>query len=240
LGWKDVSLKTILESKYATRIFIDNEANLATLGEFYFGAAEKHDDVLYLSAGVGLGGGIIRDGHLFRGVGGMAGEFGHITMDPDGEICGCGNRGCWETQVSLRALYRYINLLIEEGNQSVLSEWTYGNNSKLDIDLIIKAAQENDPIALIALQKVGHYLGIGIASCVNSLNPGIIVFGGYMSLAWEFLEPVIQDEMAKRALFWNRTGTRVVLAKHGKDACVMGGIAAVYQAILSQPNGNLN
>ncbi len=235
LNWKDVPLKEILEKEFHARVFVDNEANLATLGEYYFGSAYQHDDVLYLSAGVGLGGGILRDGHLLRGVDGMAGEFGHITMDPDGELCGCGNHGCWETQVSQKALYRYVKQALTPTSASILQN----NHEPLNVDTIVKAARTGDKIALDSLDRVGHYLGIGIASCINALNPGIVVFGGIMSSAWEFLEPVIKQELRDRALYWNMAGTSVVLANHGNNACVMGGIATVYQAILSEPNGNL-
>lgn len=235
LNWKDVPLKEILEKEFHARVFVDNEANLATLGEYYFGSAYQHDDVLYLSAGVGLGGGILRDGHLLRGVDGMAGEFGHITMDPDGELCGCGNHGCWETQVSQKALYRYVKQALTPTSASILQN----NHEPLNVDTIVKAARTGDKIALDLLDRVGHYLGIGIASCINALNPGIVVFGGIMSSAWEFLEPVIKQELRDRALYWNMAGTSVVLANHGNNACVMGGIATVYQAILSEPNGNL-
>lgn len=238
LNWKEVPLKEILESEFHAPVFVDNEANLATLGEYYFGAAYQHDDVLYLSAGVGLGGGILRDGHLLRGVDGMAGEFGHITMDPNGELCGCGNHGCWETQVSQRALYRYVIQALTPGTKSVLSDLAQHDLSKLNVAMIVNAARNGDKVALDSLENVGRYLGIGIASCINALNPGIVVFGGIMSVAWEFLEPVIKQELGKRALYWNIAGTQVVLANHGNNACVMGGIATVYQAILSQPNGS--
>ncbi len=235
LKWKDIPLKQVLTSDFSAPVFIDNEANLATYGEYYFGAAAQHPDVLYLSAGVGLGGGILHNTQLLRGVNGMAGELGHFTMMPDGELCGCGNRGCWETLVSLRALFRYVEAALKVQTGSVLWDWTHGDLSQLSLDLIIAAAREGDPAALASLEKIGQFLGIGIASFINALNPDIVVFGGIMSDAWEFLEPVVDSEILKRALPWNRKGTRVVLAQHGNNACLMGGIATVFQAIISQP-----
>ena len=110
-----------------------------------------------------------------------------------------------------------------------------GRFKGLNLDLIIAAARQGDPAALESLEKVGRSLGIGIASFINALNPDIVVFGGIMSDAWEFLEPVVDSEIQKRALPWNRKGTRVVLAQHGNNACLMGGIATVFQAIISQP-----
>lgn len=237
LKWQGIQLKKLLASEFNVPIFIDNEANLATYGEYYFGSAYQHPDILFLSAGVGLGGGILHDAQLLRGVNNMAGELGHITMQPDGEICGCGNRGCWETLVSQRALYRYIREGLEPNNNSVLCQLTGGNLDELNLDMIVSAARSGDQVAVNALEKVGRYLGIGIASLINSLNPDLIVFGGIMSCAWEFLEPVVTSEINTRALFWNRKNTNVVLAKHGIDACVMGGVATVYQTIIAQPTG---
>ena len=240
LGWRDIPLKNKLQEFIEVPVLVDNEANLAALGEFYFGAGYQHNDVLYLSAGVGLGGGIIRDGHLFRGEGGMAGEFGHITMDPEGELCGCGNRGCWETQVSLKALNRLVARSLQESVDSILLQQINGDSSKLDISLIVRAAKNGDRLAADSLNAIGRTLGIGIASCINSLNPGVVVFGGYMSQAWEFLEPAILKELDSRALYWSRKNTRVVLARHGKNACVMGGAAAVHQAVLANPLAAVN
>jgi glucokinase-like ROK family protein len=235
LKWRDVELKKYLSSIYPVPIIIDNEANLATFGEYYFGSAYQYPDVLYLSAGIGLGGGIIHDSELLRGVNGMAGELGHITMLPDGELCGCGNKGCWETLVSLRALYRYVQEQFATDKTSELWKKTGGNSNELTVEMIVSAAEKGDRIAIVALTKVGRYLGIGIASLINSLNPAIVVFGGIMSSAWKFLEPVVLSEIKNRTLFWNRENTEIVLAKHGSDACVIGGIASIYQATISKP-----
>jgi len=236
LGWKDLPIRAILQKSFKVPLFVDNEANIAALGEHYFGAAEGYDEVLYISAGVGLGGGIVHDGHMFSGVTGVGAEFGHMTLDPDGEICKCGNQGCWETQVSQQALFRHIWRRIDQGEVSKLSELTGGRRESLTVPLVVEAAHAGDPVALAALEIIGHHLGIGIASLVNALNPELVVFGGILSLAGEFLMPVIEKEVEQRTLKWNRGAMRLVLAKHGSDACVIGGVAAVYQAILAQPD----
>jgi glucokinase-like ROK family protein len=236
LRWQNVPLRDILHQTFDTRIFVDNEANLATLGEYYFGAAQGYHEVLYVSAGVGLGGGVIHNGQLFNGGTGLAGEFGHMTMDPEGKLCNCGNRGCWETQASQSALFRYVQQAInKEELPGILSEQTEGNLDRLSVSLVVDAAKSNDAVALAALNQVGHYLGIGIASLVNALNPELIVFGGILSLAGEFLLPIIHEQLEQRALRWSETAVEVVLAQHGPDSCVMGGIATIYQSILSHP-----
>lgn len=237
LDWKNVPLGNILHQEFNLPIFVDNEANMAALGEYYFGAAQGYREVLYVSAGVGLGGGIVRDGQLVSGAAGVGGEFGHMTTDPDGELCNCGNRGCWETQVSQLALFRHIRrAIIGEGQPSLLLEMVNGDLDRLTVASIVEAAQAGDSVALKSLKQVGHHLGIGLASLVNALNPDLVVLGGILSLAGEFLLPPIYDELQRRVLLWNESTTQVVLARHGVDACVMGGVAMVYQAILAQPS----
>jgi glucokinase-like ROK family protein len=236
LGWKELPIRSILQEYFNVPLFVDNEANIAALGEHYFGAAQGYDEVLYISAGIGLGGGIVHGGRLFRGVTGVGAEFGHMTLDPDGEVCKCGNQGCWETLVSQQALFRDIWRRIDRGETSRLSEMTGGRRSLLTVPLIVNAARMRDAVALDALEMVGQNLGIGIASLVNGLNPELVVFGGILSLAGEFLMPVIEKEVNRRALKWNRQAMQLVLSKHGFDACVIGGVAAVYQAILAQPD----
>jgi glucokinase-like ROK family protein len=237
LGWRDVPLHTMLEQEgFQAPIFVDNEANMAALGEHYFGAAQSVDEVLYISVGAGLGGGIIRDGRLCRGVSGSAAEFGHMTMIPDGDRCNCGNHGCWETLVSQQALFRTIGQLCAQGRPSVLLDWTAGQLDQLTIGLVVQAAAAGDPVAREALGRIGHWLGIGIASLLNALNPALVVLGGALSEAAAFLLPVVHEEIQARALRWNRETVRVVPATHGSDACVRGGIATVYQHVLAQPN----
>jgi predicted NBD/HSP70 family sugar kinase len=102
--------------------------------------------------------------------------------------------------------------------------------------MIVEAARAGDPVALSALEKIGRDLGIGVASLVNALNPELVVWGGILSLAGEFLMPAATKEFERRALRWNREATEVVLAQHGFDAAAMGGVAAVYETILAQPN----
>jgi glucokinase-like ROK family protein len=237
LGWKDLPVRAILRQAFNAPLFVDNEANIAALGERYFGAAQGYDEIMYISAtGVGLGGGIVHGGRVFSGVTGVGAEFGHMTMDPDGEICMCGNQGCWETQVSQQALFRHVWRFVDQGEISSLSETTDHLRASLTVPLIVEAARAGDTVALDALKIIGRDLGIGIASLVNVLNPDLVVFGGLLSLAGEFLMPVIEKELDRRALKWNREAMKLVLAKHGSDACVMGGVAVVYQAILAQPD----
>jgi glucokinase-like ROK family protein len=237
LGWSDVSLRELLEREFNVPVFVDNEANMAALGETYFGAGQDRDYVLYINIGVGLGGGIVLNGQLLLGAAGFAGEVGHMTMDPNGHPCNCGNRGCWETLVSQRAIFRYIEDAILSGQPSSLAKATGGNFDKLTVSMIVEAAKQGDSVALQALQKTGYWLGIGLANLINALNPDRVVVGGTLSLGHEFLLPIVNEIVAERALRWSRETTEIVIAAHGADACVMGGIATVYRKILSKPTG---
>ena len=238
LGWRDpFPIRAMLQESFPQApLIVDNEANIAALGEHYFGVAQDHDEVLYISAGVGLGGGIVHDGQVFSGVAGVGAEFGHMTMDPGGELCSCGNFGCWETQVSQQALYRQIRKSFEQGETGTLFQLTNGGVDPLTVPMIVDAARAGDAVVLKVLENIGRDLGIGIASLVNALNPELVVCGGILSLAGEFLMPAATREFEQRALRWNRESTKVVLAKHGFDAAAMGGVAAVYETILAQPN----
>jgi glucokinase-like ROK family protein len=240
LDWREVPIKARLARAFPGKnIYVDNEGNLAALGEDLLGAARDHNVVLYISAGVGLGGAIVREGKLARGAAGYAGEFGHMTIDPSPTAvrCHCGNTGCWETLVSQRAVFRHIKEAIEQKRRpSQLSEMTGGDLDALTVKLVVEAARAGDAVARNALDTVGHDLGIGLASLINAFNPDLVVFGGILSLAWdEFLQEPVRAEIGRRALRWNRETTDVVRSKHGLDATLMGGVAQVIQAVLNDP-----
>ncbi len=235
LKWENVPLRSMLSEHCSAPVFVNNEANMAALGEHHFGAAQGYEDVLYISAGIGLGGGFVHRGRLFSGATGVAAEFGHMTMDPAGELCSCGNYGCWETQVSQSALFRLIQRQIQSGKISILRDASLGNLDHLTLPRVLQAARQGDTVTLACLEQVGRSLGIGIASLVNALNPEMVVLGGALSQAGEFLLPVVQEELERRALKWSREASRVVLAQHGANACLMGGVAMVYDSILTQP-----
>lgn len=235
LHWHEVPLRSLLEAEFEFPIYVHNEANLAALGESFFGAARDVRSLLYVSSGVGLGGGIVLDGQLVSGATGLAGEIGHMTLVLDGPQCNCGNRGCWETLVSQEAVFQRVRAAIDRGQHSQLQELTHGDLTRLTIPLVVQAAKRGDHVALAALEETAFYLGVGIANLVNALNPEAVVFGGVLSLASDFLMPTIQRVIQERALRWLAKPLRLLVATHGFDACVMGGVALVYQQVLSRP-----
>lgn len=241
LGWRDVPIGSILRSAFPdVPIFCDNEANMAAISECFFGAAQSgYDEVLYLSVGEGLGGAIVRGGILDRGKSGFAGEFGHITLYPDGDLCNCGNRGCWETRVSISAMFQHIYKAIESGQSSILAPNQANGHTggrPLTVQQVASAAEAGDVVAKNALYTLGRELGVGIASLINAFNPDLVMIGGIITLAGAFILPIIQAEVERRALPWSAKSTEIVFSQHQANACVMGGVALVYQAILTHPS----
>jgi glucokinase-like ROK family protein len=235
LRWTNVPLRLMWSQRFDLPLFIENEANAAALGEYYFGVAQGVDSFIYLSAGIGLGGGIMIDGKLFRGSSGYAGEVGHMTVDPDGDLCGCGKRGCWETKVGPRAVLRRVRKTLADGAPSFINDLAGGNLDNITFDIVVQAAKSNDSVALEALQNVGEYLGIGVVNLINIFNPELIVLGGALSLANEFLMPVIEDTVCRSALKPPCENIQFAASAHGADACVMGAIALVLDDILREP-----
>lgn len=235
LHWRDVPLRQMWTQRFNLSVFVENEANAAALGEYYFGVARDVQSLIYLSAGVGLGGGIIIKGKLFRGSGGYAGEVGHMTMDPNGKPCGCGKRGCWETVVGPRAIVRQVREALETNAESQIRTLVQDDLESIDVDVVVRAAQAGDHVARKALEEVGVQLGIGIANLVNAFNPEMVVLGGALSLASTFLLPVIEETARKHALAQPYDIVKVAASAHGADACVVGAVALVLDEILREP-----
>lgn len=235
LGWTEVPLRALLEASFPFPIHIDNEANLAALGESYFGAARGSDFVLHLSCSVGIGAGLVLNRRLLSGISGLAGEVGHMTLDPNGPPCNCGNHGCWEVYASQWSVLRRVQAAVVAGRPTRLLAATGHDLQKLTIPLIVEAARQGDSVARAALEETGLYLGIGLASLVNAFNPELIVFGGVLSQAHEFVLPAMRAAISQRALRWSAEAAEIVIAEHGADSCVMGGIAAVYYRVLTEP-----
>ncbi len=235
LQWSNVPFRLMWSQRFDLPIFIENEANAAALGEYYFGVARGKDSFIYLSAGIGLGGGVIIDGKLFRGSSGYAGEIGHMTIDPDGELCGCGKRGCWETKVGPRAVLRRVRKILADGAPSMIKDLSGGNLDGIAFNNVVDAAKLGDSVAVEALKDVGKYLGVGVVNLINIFNPELIVLGGALSLAHEFLLPVIENTVCESSLKPPCEHIEFAASGHGSDACVMGTVALVLDDILREP-----
>jgi glucokinase-like ROK family protein len=236
LGWRDVPLCRLWSQRFNLPVFVDNEAKAGALGEYYFGTARGVDDFIYLNAGVGLGAGIMIGGKIFRGSHGYASEVGHILMDPQGELCGCGKRGCWETQVGPRAVIRRFRETLRQGVPSTVLHAAEYNPDNITFETIANAALQGDDAALVAMRVVGESLGAGIANLVNVFNPQMVVLGGELNYASEILLPVVRQVVAANAMELEYKDLQVTASAHGRDGCVMGAAALVLDDILHEPN----
>jgi glucokinase len=199
LAWRDEPLKHLLEEELGLPVVVENDANAAAWGEFTFGAGEDVEDLLMLTIGTGVGGGMVIDGELVRGGFGMGGEVGHITMVPGGVPCGCGNLGCLESYGSGRALVRVSRELAEfdpESGKDLLAR-AGGDPARITGPLVTAAAQEGDPFAVARLAELGDWLGQGVATLTAVLDPNVVVIGGGVSDAGELLLAPIRDSFER-------------------------------------------
>ncbi len=182
------------EARFALPVFVENDPTPAAMGEYYFGIARHVGDFIYLSTAVtGLGGGIVMDGPLYRGSSGYAGEIGHLTLDPHGELCGCGKRGCWETFLDVRRIIAQVRAALATDCEaagpgdgtprapSLLCALAAGRPEQLTFDQIAVAARAGDELALDAMRRVAEALGAGIANLANIFNPRLVVVGGFFA-----------------------------------------------------------
>ncbi len=236
LGWRNVPLRDMWR-RYGVPVIIENEANAAALGEHMIGTAKNVDNFIYLSAGVGLGGGVIIDGKLYGGVGGYAGEIGHMTLVPDGPQCACGNRGCWETFVGPTAILDRVREAAQQGRTPILMSLpdVLGDVRAIRLPHVVEAAARGEEAVRHVLDEVGRYLGIGIANLLNAFNPSMVVLGGVLSLAGPYLLPRARREVEARALSAARSNVEIKLSAFKFDACVMGGASLITREILNDP-----
>ena len=231
LGWRDVPLKAELEARLGFPTFVDNDVNVGTLGEHVFGAGRGVQNVVGIFVGTGIGGGIILQGELFHGASKTAGEIGHIIVKAGGPRCGCGTRGCLEAIASRTAMTKQFRKAIrKKGQKSVLSKLTGGDLEAIRSGVLAKAVGMNDKLTLKVLKKVTKYLGIGIGSIVNFLNPEMIVLGGGVveALDGTFLDN-IRAAAEKYALPNTLDGVKIVQAELGDNSGILGAAALARQ-----------
>ncbi len=225
LGWTDVPLGARLQQalRLGVPVAVANEGDLGALAEHRRGAAIGMDDVLFVSGEVGVGGGIISGGLPLTGSAGFAGEIGHMPVNPGGLPCRCGSTGCWETEVGEGALLALAGLPADAGHPGV--------------DAVLAAASAGSPAAVSALDHVGRWLGIGLAGLVNVFNPQVIVLGGIYGQILPAVLPVIEAEVSRRALPPSRAMVRIVPARLGADAPLLGAAELAFEPLLSDPAG---
>jgi glucokinase len=198
-GWRDVPICRYLEERLGVPTRLENDANAAALGEHVYGAGRGCRHLIYMTVSTGIGGGLIIDGRLYRGATGVAGELGHMTIEPDGPLCGCGNRGCLEALASGTAIAARGEELVAQGGSALLARLAQ-EQGDLTAETVSRAADQGDIACQGIIQRAGYYLGIGLASYVNIFNPEVIIIGGGLTKAGELLLAPARAEMAARAM----------------------------------------
>jgi len=235
-GWDGFHLLAEMEKRLRMPIAIESDANVAVLAEYALGLGKQLgvESLCMLTLGTGVGNGIILDGKLWHGATGMGGEAGHMTIYPDGPVCGCGNKGCLEVCASATAVANAAEQMIGAGKAHGLARLKDGRSALTALDLA-QAARQGDPDALSIYTQTGQALGIGLAGLINILNLPLYVVGGGVADSWDLLAPSLFDELERRSYVYALTapgkpassgmpggGTRVLPAKLGPDAGLLG------------------
>lgn len=224
-GWNGVNLDKELTEILGKRIVLENDANAAAWGEFKFGAGRGRKDLMLLTLGTGVGGGLILDGALFRGAFGIGAELGHLRIVPDGHLCGCGMRGCLEQYASGSALLRHAREAISASPDIARNLLSRGDGTLdgLRGQHITEAAREGDPVALAAFNTLASYLGAGIASLCAVIDPSCIVLGGGVIDAGElFLGPTREAALRLIPFSGKHPYPEIVPAELGNSAGLVG------------------
>lgn len=227
-GWNNLPLKRQLQQAFPVPVYLNNDANLAAIGEWRFGAARGHLDVFYITVSTGIGGGVICGGRLLLGTQGLATEIGHVVIDPNGPLCGCGHRGHIESFASGTAIAHYYQEEQKKGRSASLAP-----QSCPDAKAIAQAANNGDELALEAFHRAGVYMGIGIANYLHLFNPSIVVIGGGVGRSGEIFWRPMRKTIDQYVLSDSYTKNLVITPAALGDDCGLLGALALAQSKLA-------
>lgn len=221
MEWENFPLAPKLSQHFNVPVYLDNDANMAGLGEWQFGAGRGHENIVYLTISTGIGGGVISQGCLLQGFRGMGGELGHMIVDPEGPLCGCGHHGHIESFSSGPSIARYVAEQIAAGRESSLQ--SLPNASAVQI---ADAARAGDALAIAAFERAGNYLGIAVANYLAIFDPSILIFGGGVSQVGELLFKPFEESLRKHTFHPHYLDKLVITkAALGDDAGLLGALA---------------
>lgn len=224
-GWAEYPVRAEVEKRLGTRVILENDANCAALGEKWLGAGREVDEMAMLTLGTGVGGGIVLGGRIWHGMTGMAGEFGHMTIEPDGIPCKCGSRGCLEQYASATSVMRMAREQIERNVASGLAR-AASSDPEFSAKAVYNLAIQGDSAAQHIFSLVGSALGIALATMVNGLNLPMYVIGGGLSGAWDVFSPTMFREVRERSMVYAATAPAEMAGDQGDPAKVQSGTGA--------------
>jgi glucokinase len=229
-GWEDCPVRAEIERRIGTPVVLDNDANAAAMGEYWLGAGRGHESLFMFTQGTGVGGGIVLNGKIWHGMTGMAGEPGHITVEPDGPPCACGNRGCLEQYAGATAIMRMASEAAASGSAPGLAR-AMRKDPSFGAQNLHVLALSGDQAALEIFRRAGRALGIAVSGMINVLNVSVYCFGGGVAGAWDLLQPHVIGEVQKRSFIYKATSAGPDRESHTVITCaLLGSDAGLYGA----------
>ncbi len=223
MAWYNTPVKAIFEQELQLPVSVGNDATLAALGEYKFGASKGCHDLVYITVSTGIGGGVITGGKLLLGTCGFAAEVGHMTIDINGPRCNCGNIGCLETLASGTAIARFAVEGLSRGEKSAIAELVAGDYAKITAEIVEKAAKSGDTMAKAIMDTAGTNLGVGVVNLVHIFNPELVVIGGGVSKAGDLIFEPVRRVVAKRVM--RDISVRITASALGDNPGLLGAVA---------------
>ena len=236
LNWDKLLLYEKWMKTFRIPIFIDNNYNTSVMGEYYYGKSKGTQNLIYICIEVGIGAGIIINNKIYRGNCGFAGEIGHITIDPKGDLCVCGKYGCLETIIGTRFVENKVRKDLEKGVRSKVIEFADKKLENITFENIIMAANDGDPEMIIVVNKWVNTLGIVISNLITLLNPEVVVLGGILKeIDSALVYPIITEIISNHLITPLAQNIKIIRSIYGIDATAMGATALVLDNILHDP-----
>jgi glucokinase len=229
LLWKDVPIVRLIREKFNLKVVLDNDANAAAWATYILETGRKVKNLLCITLGTGVGGGIILNGRIYHGASGSAGEIGHMTLNPQGQRCRCGNYGCLETYIGSAYIVKKAIREIRKGGKSLIKKIAGGNLKSVTPETIQVAALKGDKLARRIWKEAGEYLGIALSGVINLLNPEVIVFGGGVARAGELIFKPMKAEIKKRTFKTPFEKVKFTYTRFGEDLGVIGAALLILQ-----------
>ncbi|WP_269410206.1 ROK family protein [Lentibacillus daqui] len=234
-GTKNVNIKHLLEERYHLVTVLEKDANAAALAEQWFGVAHMTENILYIFADQGIGGGVIIDSRIYRGFKNGAGEIGHVSIDIDGPRCNCGNFGCLEAMASGISIIKRVKKEIHRGVSSTLTDVYLKNEDDLTLETIIGHGRKGDPLAKEILNETGRYLGIGVANAINFFAPSKVIFGGQIVDLFPEIIQVAEEIAKSRSFSAYATDITFTKSSFGFQSTLIGAAAIIQQRLFDSP-----
>jgi glucokinase len=227
-GWDGFSLKPPLEEMFRIPVWVANDTTLAAVGERAYGAAKGMDNLVYMTVGTGIGGGIILNGKPLIGTGGFAGEIGHMSIDRNGPLCNCGNVGCLEALASGTAIANSALRRLEQGGGTILSEMVKGDLSRVQAKMVMEAAAQGDQMAREVVERFAEDLGLGIVNLLHIFDPQVVVLGGGVCRDLPKFRPALEAAVRRNVMAHLKERVSLVQSTLGDDASLLGAAYVVF------------